>query len=74
MDIIKRNFFRILQNTVFGMSEEIEPMSKYKWNVLAKLAETHGLGEYFADRADIHVVGGLQNMPDAGFSRMQIFC
>ncbi len=71
MDIIKRNFFRILQNTVFGMGEEIEPMSKYKWNVLAKLAETHGLGEYFADRADIPVVGGLQNLPDAGFSRMQ---
>ena len=53
------------------MSEDIEPMSKYKWNVLAKLAETHGLGEYFADRADIPAVGGLQNLPDAGFSRMQ---
>lgn len=58
------------------MSEDIEPMSKYKWNVLAKLAETHGLGEYFADRADIPAVGGLQDLPDAdlpdaGFSRMQ---
>ena len=48
------------------MSEDIEPMSKYKWNILAKLAETHGLGEYFADRADIPAVGGLQNLPDAG--------
>ena len=62
MDIIKRNFFRILQNTVFGMSEEIEPMSKYKWNVLAKLAETHGLGEYFASTlqltaSTIHLFG-----------------
>ena len=56
MDIIKRNFFRIIQNKVFGMSEDIEPMSKYKWNVLAKLAETHGFGEYFADRADTHLL------------------
>lgn len=71
MDIIKRNFFRVIQNKVFGMSEDIEPMSKYKWNVLAKLAEIHGLGEYFANYADIPVVGGLQNLPDAGCSRMQ---
>lgn len=71
MDIIKRNFFRILQNKVFGQSEEIEPMSQYKWNVLAKLAEMHGLGAYFADRATVPVIGSLQTMPDAGFSRMQ---
>lgn len=53
------------------MQEDIEPMSKYKWNVLAKIAEAHGLGEYFAEYASFVPTGSLRNIPDAGLSRMQ---
>ena len=56
------------------MSEEIEPMSKYKWNVLAKLAETHGLGEYFADRATYLSWADCRICPTLASRECRIFC
>lgn len=39
MDIIRRNFFRLLRAGVFGNEEQIEPMSAWKWRQLYELAE-----------------------------------
>lgn len=41
MDIVQRNLFRLLRNGAFHTSEEIEPMSVYKWGRLYQLAVMH---------------------------------
>ena len=37
MDIIRRNFFRLLRAGVMDEANGIEPMSSYKWQRLAEL-------------------------------------
>ena len=37
MDIIKRNFFRLLRSGALGEYERLEPMSDFKWNRLLQL-------------------------------------
>lgn len=39
MDIITRNFFRLLSAGAFGEMEPLEPMSIFKWNKLAKMVK-----------------------------------
>ena len=41
MNIIERNFYRLLRVGAFGTKEEIEPISAWKWNRLYQLAEMH---------------------------------
>ena len=41
MDIVGRNFFRLLRSGVFGQSEEVEPMSAWKWQQVYRLASFH---------------------------------
>ena len=41
MDIVLRNFFRLLRSGVFGQSEEVEPMSAWKWQQVYRLAKHH---------------------------------
>lgn len=43
MDIIQRNFLRLLRSGAFGKTEPIEPMSHWKWNRLYQIAEIHGV-------------------------------
>ena len=38
MNIIKRNFLRLLRLGAFGENEVIEPMSKFKWEVIFHIA------------------------------------
>ena len=38
MEIIIRNFFRLLRAGIFGTQEQIEPMSAWKWNRIYQLA------------------------------------
>ena len=37
MDIIKRNFFRILLSGALGENEALEPMTRFKWNRLVQM-------------------------------------
>lgn len=37
MDIIKRNFFRLLMSGALGENEPLEPMSNFKWNRLVQM-------------------------------------
>ena len=41
MNIIQRNFYRLIRNGLFGHQENIEPMSVFKWNKLFQLAVMH---------------------------------
>ncbi len=41
MDIIQRNFYRLIRAGVFDNNEQVEPMSVYKWNKLQQMAVMH---------------------------------
>ena len=43
MKIIKRNFLRLLRLGAFGENEVIEPMSKFKWEVIFHIANIHNV-------------------------------
>lgn len=57
MDIIKRNFLRLLRAAIFDKREPLEPMSAWKWNQLYKMTNRHhvepwideGIGKYQGD-------------------------
>ena len=46
MDIIQRNLFRLLRSGVFQTTEQIEPMSVYKWGRVYQLAVLHDIIPY----------------------------
>ena len=41
MNIVQRNFYRLIRNGIFGHQELIEPMSVFKWSKLFQLAIMH---------------------------------
>lgn len=43
MNIVERNFFRLLRAGVFEAQETIEPMSAWKWERVLQMAITHGV-------------------------------
>lgn len=43
MDIIKRNFLRLLRAGAFGEAEPLEPMSKFKWEIIFHVASIHNV-------------------------------
>lgn len=43
MNIIERNFLRLLRLGAFGENEVIEPMSKFKWEVIFHIANIHNV-------------------------------
>ena len=59
MNIIQRNFFRLIRNGAFEQKEQVEPMSVYKWGQLYQLAILHDVAGY--------VYEGLQLCKDQFF-------
>lgn len=49
MDVVERNFMRLLRGGTFGCREAIEPMSEWKWNRLYQLSLIHGVAALVAD-------------------------
>ncbi len=49
MDIIQRNFLRLLKNGAFGNREQTEPMSTWKWNRLYQLSQMHDVTPWVFD-------------------------
>lgn len=49
MNVLSRNYFRMLRNGAFGDKEPMEPMSKYKWDLLYKRAEEEEVLSYLKD-------------------------
>jgi hypothetical protein len=46
MNIIQRNFFRLIRSGALGKQEQVEPMSVFKWGILYQLAVMHNVTEY----------------------------
>ncbi|MBP5799267.1 MAG: hypothetical protein J6W43_05085 [Prevotella sp.] len=46
MNIIQRNFFRLIRIGAFEQKEQMEPMSVYKWGQLYQLAVMHNVAQY----------------------------
>ena len=59
MNIIERNFYRLLRSGAFDTEEQIEPLSVWKWNRLYQLSEMH-------DVAPI-IYKGIENCRDQFF-------
>lgn len=59
MDIIKRNFLRLLRSGAFGEDDAaIEPMSRFKWDIIFHVAQIHNvLGVLFRGIASGKNVG-----------------
>lgn len=53
MDIIQRNFMRLLRQGAFGKTynknDAIEPMSAWKWNKLYEISQIHGVTPWIRD-------------------------
>lgn len=53
MDIVQRNFLRLLRSGAFGSAsrpvEPIEPMSQWKWNKLYQISQIHGVTPWIRD-------------------------
>ena len=49
MDIIERNFMRLLRGGTFGDEEPIEPMSHWKWRRLYQMSLMHGVSALVCD-------------------------
>lgn len=49
MDIIQRNFLRLLRGGAFNKQEPLEPMSAWKWQRLYQLSQIHGVTPWIAD-------------------------
>ena len=49
MDIIQRNFLRLLKYGAFGQREQIEPMSAWKWNRLFHISQMHDVTPWVYD-------------------------
>ena len=46
MNIIQRNFFRLIKCGVYGTAEELEPMSIHKWQKLYQMGQLHNVNPF----------------------------
>ena len=46
MNIIQRNFFRLIKCGVYGTAETLEPMSIHKWNKLYQMGHLHNVNPF----------------------------
>lgn len=44
MDVITRNFFRLLRSGAWNEDEALEPMSHFKWNRLGQMVHAQCVG------------------------------
>ena len=52
MDVLTRNYYRMIRNGAFGEDEPLEPMSEYKWRKIEAMATADGITPYMkADSA-----------------------
>lgn len=71
MDVIKRNFFRLLRFGAFNEYEPTEPMSAYKWGLLQRMAQVHYVEAIVnSARDNTRSQDPMLNVPDAGLSRL----
>lgn len=54
MDVVERNFFRLLRSGTFDDMEPVEPMSEWKWNYIYRLSMVHGVTAVVWDGIEHH--------------------
>lgn len=64
MDIIKRNFFRLLRSGALNEFEELEPMSNFKWNRLLLMVKAQDVTEIALRGIKNHQFDELVHIPE----------
>ena len=64
MEIIQRNFFRLLRSGAFADDELLEPMSAFKWRRLYQMVEVQGVADVFLRGVQKHHGEQGLNMPE----------
>ena len=64
MDIIKRNFFRLLRSGALGEYEQIEPMSDFKWRRLHSLLKAQHVESIALKGLRNHQFDTVKNFPE----------
>lgn len=64
MEIIQRNFFRLLRSGAFADDELLEPMSAFKWRRLYQMVEVQGVADVFLRGVQKHSGEQGLNMPE----------
>lgn len=54
MNVIQRNFLKLLVAGTFGNEEPLEPMSPHKWRLLFQLSQMHGVAALVYDGIDAY--------------------
>ena len=65
MNVLQRNFFRLLRSGTFGSKEQLEPLSTWKWDKLYRLSLMHGVAALIYD--------GMMVMKDDFFLQLSGF-
>ena len=65
MDIIQRNFFRILCSGAFGTQSNLEPMSPFKWRRLIQMVEAQQVMPIFINGVARHAMDEGLNLPES---------
>ncbi|WP_455062758.1 hypothetical protein [Prevotella fusca] len=65
MDVIQRNFFRILCSGAFGTQSSIEPMSPFKWRRLMQMVDAQHVMPIFINGVAKHSMDEGLNLPDS---------
>ena len=65
MDIIQRNFFRILCSGAFGTQSSLEPMSAFKWRRLIQMVEAQQVMPIFTNGIARHSMDEGLNLPES---------
>lgn len=65
MDIIQRNFFRILCSGAFGTQSSLEPMSAFKWRRLIQMVEAQQVMPIFTNGITRHSMDEGLNLPES---------
>lgn len=63
MDIIQRNFFRLLRSGVLNEYESLEPMSTFKWNRLFQIVKVQGVEDIALKGIKNHTYDENANIP-----------
>lgn len=71
MDIIKRNFFRLLRSGALNEFESLEPMSAFKWNKLFLMIEAQNVLPLVVKGIKNHQYDGNMNIPQPIFLKIE---
>jgi hypothetical protein len=63
MNIIEKNYFRLLRSGAYGNEERMEPMSKFKWNKLFQMINSQDVVQIFFQGANAHRYDTNFNLP-----------